>query len=770
MDQYKAKICHVATVDITIKFLLMSQLKFLMDQGYQVHVVCSPGTLMEDIWQEGIIVKGIEIKRKISPFSDIITLLRLFFYFKKEKFDVVHTHSPKPGLLGQLAARMAGVPVIIDTVHGLYVTKDSSLFKRIFFISLKKLAAQCSTIIFSQNREDIATMVRERIAKPEKIIYLGNGIDIAKFNAENFSRSFIEDKKKELGLPTNGNIIGTVGRLVKEKGYLELFEAMKIVLKQYPESMLLVIGPEEPEKKDRFSPRIVKEYGIEKNVLFLGERRDIEELYPLMDIFVLASHREGFPRSVIEAMAMQRPIVVTNIRGCREEIDDRVNGMMVPPKDSHRLADAIIVLLENQKLSQEFAKNARIKAIKEFDEKLVFEIIKKEYARLLEKKIKICHVTTVDITIRFILWDILRFLKKENYNVSVACSPGKWVPFIRKEGFPVYTVTMTRRITPLQDLAALAKLFLYFKKEKFSIVHTSTPKAGVIGRIAARLAGVPVVIHSSHGFYIGVQMDRWARRVIMIMEKIASYFCDIIISQNQEDIDFVMKKKVINPKKIKLLKYGIDVERFNASHFSQDFILRKKRIFGIEDKKIIGMVGRFLEEKGYLNLFEAFQLVKSKIPDAVLLLVAPKDSGKVDTLDKSIIHKYGIENDVILFGYESEITDMETIYPLMDVFVLPSFREGFPYSIMEASASGRPIVATDIRGCREAVEDGTTGILVPLNDYKTLAEALIYLLNNPQKAKEMGYNGRKKAEKEFDENIMFIKIKEEYERLIHQAY
>ncbi|TSC95209.1 MAG: group 1 glycosyl transferase [Parcubacteria group bacterium Licking1014_1] len=773
----KIKICHVASVDITVKFLLLPQLKFLINDGYDVSAVCSGGKWIKDIENQGVKVKTIKITRKITPISDLVSFFRLFLYFRKEKFDIVHVHTPKAGVLGQIAAKLAGVPIIINTIHGLYFNKVSSPFQKIFFIFVKKIAAKCSDLIFSQNREDINTLIEAKIAKSEKIKYLGNGVDIEKFNSKRFSNEFILNKKKELGIDSGFKIIGAVGRLVKEKGYLELFAAFKKVLNKFPQTMLLAIGPEEPEKKDAFPPAIIKDYDIEKNVIFLGERTDVDELYSLMDVFVLPSHREGFPRTVIEAMAMKRPIIATDIRGCQEAIDNGKNGILFSAKDSEKLYNAITFLLENPEKSDNMAEFAREKAEKEFNEELVFFKIKKEYERLLDKKLhckknilldelKICHITTVDITVRFIVLDFLRFLKSQNCKVFIACSFGKWATFLEKEGFSLHNIKMTRRITPISDLVSLIKLFLYFKKEKFDIVHTYTPKAGVLGRIAAKLAGVPAVIHTSYGFYIGVQIPPATRRLIIFAEKIASHFCDLLFSQNMEDIEWAIAKKVVAPKKIKLLTYGIDVARFDPLRFSEDFVLNKKKELGIENKLIIGMIGRFVEEKGYLDLFNAFKIVKNKIPNAVLLLVAPLDKEKEDALDKSILEEYGIENDTILLGYNQELDNIEEIYSLMDIFVLPSYREGLSMSLLEAQAMKKPVIATDIRGCRESVQDSKTGVLVPLKNPGKLAEAIIFFLSNLQKAVITGEAGRKMVLEKFDERIIFDRIKEEYKNLL----
>ncbi len=387
MENKKIKICHVASADITVKFLLLPQLEFLKKQGYDVSVVCSLGKWIKDIESKGIKVKIIRITRNITFLRDTISLVKLFFYFKKEKFDIIHTHTPKPGLLGQLAGRLAGAPIIVNTIHGLYFQKSSSLFKKSFFSYIEKISALCSDLIFSQNKEDISTIIDKKIAPPNKVIYLGNGVDINKFNFKRFSKEFIENKKKQLGIDSNLKVVGTVGRLVKEKGHLELFSAFKKVLSFYTQTLLLIVGPEDLEKKDSFNKNLVREYGIEKNTIFLGERDDVDEIYPLMDLFVLASHREGFPRTVIEAMATERPIIATNIRGCREAIEDGITGKLVESGNSQELAEAIIFFLKNPEKAREFGLNARKKAEKDFNEEIVFDKIKECYDKIISQKI-----------------------------------------------------------------------------------------------------------------------------------------------------------------------------------------------------------------------------------------------------------------------------------------------------------------------------------------------------------------------------------------------
>jgi len=315
----------------------------------------------------------------------LIALAQLFFYFKKEKFDIVHTHTPKPGLIGQMAAKMAGVPIVINTIHGLYFGNKFSKFKKDFYLFIEKLSAKFSDLIFSQNKEDLATIKEKNIAPGKIVEYLGNGIDTEKFSRERFSKEFLYEKKGKMHIPDNAKIVGCIGRLVKEKGYLELFSAFEKVIEVMPEAFLLVIGPEDGVKKDSFNRSIIKNYRCKDNVVFLGEREDVDEIYPLMDVFVLASHREGFPRTIIEAMSEGVPVIATNIRGCREAINDKENGILVPLENAEELANQIIFLLSNKGKAEELAQKAREKAVSQFNEKRVFEKIKAEYQNLFNK-------------------------------------------------------------------------------------------------------------------------------------------------------------------------------------------------------------------------------------------------------------------------------------------------------------------------------------------------------------------------------------------------
>lgn len=376
-------ICQCVSSDITLKFMLFNQLKFLQSQGYEVYATCKKGRWVDAIRKEGIKVKTIGFKRKISPISDLISFIKLYFYFRKERFDVVHVHTLKAEFFGQLAAKMAGIPVIFNTLHGFDFAEDTSFMKKRLILFMQRFSGQWTTAVFSIAKHIIEDAKKSNIASQRKFIYLGRDIDTKRFDPSRFSQEFILQKKRAMGINPDSKVVGIVARLVAEKGYFDLFSAFKLVIKKFPETVLLVIGPEEPEKKDAILRKDTFQYQIENHVRFLGERTDTEELYPLMDVFVLPTHREGLGAVILEASAMERPVVATKVGGCLEAVDNGKTGILVPQKNPAELAKAIICLLENQEEAKAMGKSGREKVVREFSKEIVFERLKKAYQNAL---------------------------------------------------------------------------------------------------------------------------------------------------------------------------------------------------------------------------------------------------------------------------------------------------------------------------------------------------------------------------------------------------
>lgn len=382
-DTRKPRVAHVTTVDLSLRYLLLNQLRRIQDEGYEVFGVSADGSDVAEVEARGIPHFAVPMTRRFTPVADLRALWALIQLMRRERFDVVHTHTPKAGLLGQLAARLSGVPVVVNTLHGFYFHEDSKPVPKRFYIWMERIAATCSDTILSQNREDMATAVAEHIAKPEQIKWLGNGIDLRRFDRRRLTDASLEKLREEIDIESQAPVIGFVGRLVEEKGILDLLEAAKAVIEAIPRAQFLIIGPYDDDKPDALRPEVAEQFGVADSCRFLGMRNDMPELYALMDVLVLPSYREGFPRAPMEASAMGVPTVVTNIRGCREAVDPGENGLLFPVGDVDALAKCMIELLGDDERRAAMAVAGRRIAEDRFDEQKVFDRVLSEYERLL---------------------------------------------------------------------------------------------------------------------------------------------------------------------------------------------------------------------------------------------------------------------------------------------------------------------------------------------------------------------------------------------------
>ncbi|MGH2997653.1 MAG: glycosyltransferase family 4 protein, partial [Gaiellaceae bacterium] len=318
------------------------------------------------------------------PASDVLAFVELIDILRRERFDLLHTHNPKPGIMGRLAGRIAGVPCVVNTVHGLYATPASSLAQRATVLALERLAARFSDLELYQSEEDLRWAIRRRVVKPWKARYLGNGCDLTRFDPASVSPARLGELRAQLGILDGTLVVGAVGRLVAEKGYRELFEAARRVRSEQPGVAFIVVGAADPDKSDSISEEEMATASAE--VTFLGWRDDVRDLLALMDVFVLASWREGFPRSAIEAAAMGKALVLTDIRGCREVARHGREALLVPPRQPAPLAAAITRLVADERLRRELGAAARARALDAFDEGRVARTVLDGYREVLSRQ------------------------------------------------------------------------------------------------------------------------------------------------------------------------------------------------------------------------------------------------------------------------------------------------------------------------------------------------------------------------------------------------
>lgn len=377
------RVAHLTTVDSGLRYLLMPQLKAVIDEGGTVAGISAAGPYVEELELAGVEHFALRSStRGMNPLADLKAARELWHILRREKIDVLHTHNPKPGVYGRIVGRLAGVPVVVNTVHGLYATDSDRLLKRILVYGLEALAARFSDAELVQSAEDCALLTRRHITRLRATRHLGNGVDLVRFDPNRFSDQHRSELRKRLSIREDQIVVGMVGRLVAEKGYLELFEAASLLDDRY---VILTAGHEDPSKSDALTPEAVRS-AERRGIRFLGMRADIEELYRAMDIFVLPSYREGFPRAAMEAAAMGLPVIATDIRGCREVVSPGLNGLLITPKDAVSLAHAICELGDDPELRATMGQAGRERASEQFDERDVIATVLETYKAIAERK------------------------------------------------------------------------------------------------------------------------------------------------------------------------------------------------------------------------------------------------------------------------------------------------------------------------------------------------------------------------------------------------
>jgi glycosyltransferase involved in cell wall biosynthesis len=369
----RPRLIHITTTDMSLDWLLGPQLEAFAAAGFDVLGASAAGSHVDAIEARGIRhVALAHATRAMAPAEDVLAMRELYDVFRRERPTIVHTHNPKPGLYGRLAARAARVPVVVNTIHGLYALPDDPLPKRAVVYSLERIASTCSDVELLQNPEDLPVL--ERLGVPRrKLRILGNGIDLTRFERSALDEAAVAQARAEFGVEPDAVVVGAVGRLVREKGYFELFEAVRRARAACPTLRLVVVGPSEPDKADAMSEDEIAR-AASSGVVFLGHREDVDVLYGAMDGYVLASHREGFPRSAMEAAAMGLPIIATDIRGCRQVVDHGTTGLLVPLGDVDRMADALTLIAGDPDRRQAMSAEAKVKAHREFDQQRVIDL------------------------------------------------------------------------------------------------------------------------------------------------------------------------------------------------------------------------------------------------------------------------------------------------------------------------------------------------------------------------------------------------------------
>lgn len=387
----KPKLFRITTVPLSLFFLLKGQLRF-MNHYYDVKGVSSEdedGLRVAAAENEGVEIIPIEMTRTISPIKDLKSVWALYKLFKKEKPLIVHTHTPKAGTVGMLAAKLAGVPNRLHTIAGLPLLETTGPKRRLLDL-VEKATYACATKIYPNSKGLHDIILENKYTRAEKLKVIGqgstNGIDTSHFDPAALKNISLQKLKDELGIHEDDFVFVFVGRLVQDKGINELLYAFQMLSEKISTVKLLLVGffEKELDPLNFVSERIL---ASNKSIIYAGFQKDVRPYFAISDALAFPSYREGFPNVVMQAGAMGLPSIVSDINGCNEIIIEGENGTIIPVKNEDALYDAMLKFMEEKEYYFKLKDKARPMICNRYEQKVVWEALLEEYKSLEDKMI-----------------------------------------------------------------------------------------------------------------------------------------------------------------------------------------------------------------------------------------------------------------------------------------------------------------------------------------------------------------------------------------------
>ncbi len=377
------KVILVGGPDVDARLELMHCLK----DSFEMGAIGSHTALRDKFISEGFTYYSYNLNRRMNPISDLVTIGQLIILFRKTKPQIIHTFDSKLNVWGRLAAKIAGVPIIIGTITGLGSTlSNGSLKSEIIswiYKQLQTMACRQSDLTIFQNHDDAHLYIESGIVSKQKTkIILGSGVSTADYSPERFSETEKVQIRDELGIQSDDILVTMVSRVIRSKGVIEYAATAKNINADHPRVRFLLIGPEDKENRDVLNSTELAE--LKKHVIWPGPKSNIAAILASSDIFVLPSaYAEGIPRVLLEAASIGLPVITTQSPGCTEVVEDGVNGFLIPVSDEDALGKAILKLIQQPELRKRFGAVSRQKAIKKFDLSVVTAQTSSTYQELL---------------------------------------------------------------------------------------------------------------------------------------------------------------------------------------------------------------------------------------------------------------------------------------------------------------------------------------------------------------------------------------------------
>lgn len=644
---------------------------------------------------------------KIDP----LTLAKLVALIKSRGVQLINTHLTTASWQGTLAGKATGVPVCA-VVH--------ATDRKTFFQWADHLVAVSG---------GVADFLAEQGVPSEKIELLYCGLDLRDV-AKPLSR---QEAKERLNLPPDALVVGVAASLISRKGHRFLLEALRLLDERGLRVHALFAGEGQQEEALRAQSVAL---GLGERVHFLGFRRDVHQVMAAMDVFALPSEKEGLSIAVMEAMAMERPVVATRIPGMDEVVRDGENGLLVPPGDALSLAGALETLLRDGDLrarlaargsefvARHFEQGACVSRVEAFFEKIVSGAAREKIASVREtasvaeaplRVVQIIAPSKIAGAERSTM-ALCRGLAARGNRVWLLVKDGQpMIGAARREGLDVAEMRIGGKLNPF----AVGRLLRWMRRHRVDLVATQLSTASLWGSVAAKILGVPCVATvralNTKTCYV------WADRIIVVSEAVKAH----------------LAAQGIAPEKMRVVYNGIDLNRFVPV---PDLARAKERIGFAPDDLIVGVTAHLTRKKGHRSFVQAATLVAGRVPRAKFLLLGEGDEREAL---QNQVRAAGLSERVVFAGFQDDVLPW---MGAMDVLVLPTIeKEGFGRVLVEAGALEKPVVSTDIGGMAEVVAHGETGFVVGAGDVAALADAITRLLCDADLRARLGKAGRARS-------------------------
>ena len=378
------RVAHFAIAPTFVAKIMIHDLRRLKSVSDAV-IITTAGEELEAVRAEGFRIFTVKASRKLSPLLDPITIRQVSRVLRAERVDVLHTYTPKAGLLGQIAGAMVGVKKRIHSCRGLLYTPGMPVTLETMFRITDSLTNRLASRVIYVSSADRTLSIKEGLCPEQKAVYTGSGIDLDHFSRGRFDGSSRIATRKRLGIDEDATLILTVGRFVDEKGYRELGSAAKSIARQHPGVKFVWVAPVLEGEERSLPDDYLATQGLSSIVLRLGLQADVAELYAAADLLVHPSYREGVPRAVMEAAAMGVPIVASDIPGCREVLQSESEAFFCKPRDIVSLTEAIDRALANPADARARARAAYERVRSEFDQNRLTARVWAVYREILDE-------------------------------------------------------------------------------------------------------------------------------------------------------------------------------------------------------------------------------------------------------------------------------------------------------------------------------------------------------------------------------------------------